>query len=102
MAKHYAPNLWHMDSLVLQGFYQSEVLVAATNHEDAIRTAMQAYDRWLAYRLSDYGYHPLISDGYVTDEGYAEQSKAKRCEFHAEVKAKLKQVAGRGLLLVSS
>jgi hypothetical protein len=99
---HQSPNLWHMESRVLEGFYQSEVLVAAVNKEDAMQVCMQAYDNWLAERLKDYGYHPLISDNYPDDDEFEVQSKAKRIEFHKELRERLKQIPGRGLLLVSS
>tara|TARA_R110000796_G_scaffold41118_2_gene101480 strand:+ start:425 stop:688 length:264 start_codon:yes stop_codon:yes gene_type:complete len=87
---------------VLDGFYQSEVLVAAVNKEDAIQTALQAYDAWVAYNIEEYGYHRLISEGYPDDEGHDQESKAKRQEFHEELKTSLAQTVRRGLILVSS
>ncbi|MEP3668036.1 MAG: hypothetical protein ABJN42_15030 [Roseibium sp.] len=97
-----SPSLWHMRSKVLQGFYKSEVLVAATSREDAIMIALQAYDHWLKQQLEDMGFHPLISESFPDDEGFKEESKLKRQEFHAELKESFAQNPHRGLVMVSS
>ena len=95
-------SLWHMDSLVLQGFYKSEVNVAARSREDAIQEGLRAYDRWIEGEIHDYGFHRLISDSFPGEEGYEEQSKAKRIEFHEELRTRLQQQTHRGLIEVAS
>lgn len=91
-------SLWHMTSATLEGFYASEVFVAARNRDDACQTALHAYDGWIKNALKDRGFHPLISDCFPDDEEFDEQAKAKRREFHDEVKAKLTQTTRRGMI----
>jgi len=95
---HKTPALWYMDSDVLMGFYCSDVIVAATDRDDAIQQALHAYDLWVKEGLDEYGFHCLISDCYPTDEYFIQQSKDKRVEFHEEVKTRLKQQTRRCLI----
>lgn len=99
---HKAPTLWYMNSDVLQGFYCSDVIVAATGRDDAIQNALSAYDLWVKESLDDYGFHRLIRDCYPTDEDFVQQSKEKRAEFHEELKARFKQQTRRSMIKVLS
>jgi hypothetical protein len=91
-----------MHSKVLKGFYKSEVYVVGANKEDAIQTGLQAYDQYIEEQLEEYGCNYLLDDIYPDDEFHAEQAKAKREEFHQELKADLKQTKYRGRIDVSS
>lgn len=95
-------RLWYMDSKVLQGFYKSEVYAVGANKNDAIQTALQAYDHWVADQLAEYGFHRLISDSFPDDEQHIEQSRLKREEFHRELQSDFKQLKYRGQIDVSS
>jgi hypothetical protein len=67
--------LWHFHSDVLDGFYASEVYVSAISKPWAVQQALMAFDKWVQYRLSEYGYIPLIDDGF-NDLGQAETQLA--------------------------
>ena len=51
--------LFHLHSKVLDGFYQSDVYVAAPNVEAAKELAFDAFTMWLDRQLAEYHFFPL-------------------------------------------
>lgn len=95
-------KLWHMHSDVLQGFYASEVYVAATSRSFALIKGMEAYDRHISEYIESIGIHPLISDNWPEDELFKEQALAKRNEFSIELSQKLKALDHQATIQVRS
>lgn len=95
-------TLWHMRSKVLNGFYQSEVIVEGDTRSEAINNALNGYDGWLALTLDQQGYHPLISSSYPEDEDHKAESSLKRAEFHREAQAILAELDSPFLIMVAS
>ena len=95
-------KLWHMHSDVLDGFYSSEVYVAATSRSFALIKGMEAYDRYIEEYLDCFGIHPLIWDNFPEDPLFKEQSLAKRNEFSIELNQKLKPLDQPAIIQVRS
>lgn len=75
--------LWHFHSDVLDGFYASEIYVSSLSKALAVISAGNAFDAWIQQRVMDYGYIPLIDDGF-NDLGLADTELAEKRQLFLE------------------
>lgn len=90
--------LWHMHSNILDGFYRSDVYVAATHKHGAIRAAMTAFEAWEDKQVYECYFHPLIFDLDPEDPGWDERVLELRNNFRKELENKLEKVPGNALI----
>lgn len=89
--------LWHMHSDVLEGFYASEVYIAADDQPQAIEVGLQIYKTWLDKEIADYGYDPLTHND-PDDEDYKNEALEKRLQFQQELRTKLVRQPANGII----
>jgi len=82
-----------MYSKSLNGFYQSDIYLAAPDRETAIALAIKGFTDWMALQIEEFGYVFEIDPG-DDPEDYNRAWDAKLAEFRAELETSLVPVPG--------
>jgi hypothetical protein len=92
-------KLWSMESDVLGGFYQSEVIVMAASHAAAVDAACTAFDQHIDQNLKMMWTCSFCGVYLDPDEdSYAEDREAVTSSFRAEAMAKLEHIPSGRIL----
>jgi hypothetical protein len=89
--------LWHMHSEVLQGFYSSEVIVMASDKNEARVQAGLAFERYITQMVEDFSCNFLVSSFPWENEYKAELMQLTQ-RFMEETE-KLEQVGFASLII---
>lgn len=91
--------LWHLYSKVLDGFYQSDVLVVASQRAEAVDRACTAVRKWMLDHAKEYGY---VFNLYEEDDDFQESVEAKLSEFRKEAEDNISRVSGGAIVMHKS
>jgi hypothetical protein len=91
-------HLWHAHSKVLNGFYMSDVYVAAMTKEQALQLVMVSYDEWLANEVKEFFYDPL-TQADPDEKEYQFEAAQKRGEFEREMTEQLQPLPANAIII---
>lgn len=95
--------MWHINSKVLGGFYQSDIFVVAKSREEAIDQACTAFSEHIDKAIDDL-YFASVGDEYLDpdDDDYEQRREAVITRFRAEADEQIYPVENNRIVRSSS
>lgn len=98
-----APGLWHLQSKIVGGFYQSDVFVVARNRTEAVDQACAAFSEHIDHLISELYFASVGGESLdPEDDDYARRREEITDLFRAEANEQISLVESNRIVRCSS